>query len=315
MVAPSSDRRRGGQSTRYIIHGLIFFLCLLLMVFSKADISAINSVRSAVTRLVAPIADLISVPVRAVGGAIDQMQALSNLHEENQRLEVELEKFKRWRRKAELLQIENRQLRSVSGIMTGDAVTPISAQVIATNADSFAHAILIKAGSEQGIKKGHAVTTIDGLVGVVINVAPYYSQILLITDINAMIPVVLSSSWPAMTVGQGSKSLRLRFLPTEGRAIVGELIQTSGHGGIFPSGIPVGRVASVGDDHITVKPIVNLQRLTFVTVLVSDRDTGFSLDDLANQAYNPLPPSGEESVLQEMTDFLQKFSDNASTEN
>ncbi len=307
MASAQGDRKRGRKKNGITSHVLIFILCISLMTLGKADISAMNSLRTIMTGLTMPIADVVAVPIRAVTSMVESAQAAAKLREENLKLKEDVKRLSRWRLQAELLQSENRQLRSVSGVIVPEATTPVSARVIAINADSFAHVVMINIGRDKGIRRGNAVTTTDGLVGMIIDVGARHSQVLLLTDINAMIPVILSSSsWPATTVGQNTTSLKLRFLPAEASIEVDELIQTSGHGGVLPAGIPVGRISSINNDLITIDPIVDLKRLSFVSVLVTEDDPGFSTKELLSQAYSPLPEDEDAFSLQGLNALGQR---------
>lgn len=307
MALAPGDRKRGRKTNGFVVHGAIFFVCISLITIGKADISAMNSVRTVLTGLLVPIADVVSVPVRAAAGMVEGMQAVANLREENLRLKDQVKRLSRWRLKSEILQTENRLLRSVSSVIIPNSVKPVAARVIAINADSFAHSVMLNAGRDVGIHKGNAVTTSDGLVGMIIDVGARHSQVLLLTDINAMIPIILSSSsWPATTVGQNSTTLKLRFLPVEASISVDELVQTSGHGGVLPAGLPVGRVSAVQGDQISVEPVVDLQRLSFVTVLVTEEDPGFSVDDILTQTHSPLPPEENNFTLKGLNALGQR---------
>ena len=238
---------------------------------------------------------------------LDNMAAVANLREENLRLKDDIERLRQWRRKAEILQSENRQLRSVSNVAIPEDTTPISARVIAVNADSFAHSVMVNVGEMAGIKKGNPAVTTAGLVGIVVDSGAKHAQILLITDINAMIPVILSlSSWPGATVGQNSKQLQLRFLATEAVPQLGELVQTSGHGGVLPPGIPVGRIAGINNRRITIQPVADLERLSFITILTTKNDTNFTVEALNNQRHSPLPKSDEGFSLEGINAIGQK---------
>ena len=82
-----------------------------------------------------------------------------------------------------------------------------------------------------------------GLVGYVVNVSLKTSRILLIIDINSMIPIYLTNSnWPAVVQGQSGKLLKIKFLSSKANPIEGEVVETSGHGGRLPSGINVGKI-------------------------------------------------------------------------
>ncbi|MGU9961926.1 MAG: rod shape-determining protein MreC [Candidatus Puniceispirillales bacterium WSBS_2018_MAG_OTU23] len=312
MVRVLIDRSHGRKSNGYVIHGIIFFICIILITLGKADISAMNSLRTVMTGLVVPIADVVSVPVKAAAGMIEGIENVANLNEENRRLKDQVKRLSRWRLKAEILQTENRQLRSINSVIIPRQVKAVSARVIAINADSFAHSVMINAGHDQAIKKGHAVTTADGLVGIIIDVGARHAQVLLLTDINSLIPVILSSSsWPAVAVGQNATALKLRFLPIEASISIDELVQTSGHGGVLPPGLPVGRVSAVHDNTITIDPVVDLQRLSFVTVLVTETDPGFSVDDISAQTYSPLPPIENNFTLKGLNALGQRTDSDA----
>ena len=315
MARAQGDRKRGRKSNGISSHVIIFVICIIVMTLGKADISAMNSVRTVLTGLVTPIADLIAVPIRAATTMVESAQAAAKLREENLKLREDVKRLSRWRLQAELLQSENRQLRSINGVIIPENASPVSARVIAINADSFAHVVMLNVGHDAGIRRGHAVTTRDGLVGMIIDVGARHSQVLLLTDINAMIPVILSSSsWPATTVGQNSTTLKLRFLSTEALVAEDELVQTSGHGGVLPAGIPVGRVRSINNDQIYIDPIVDLKRLSFVTVLVTKDDPGYNTQELLNQAYSPLPETKDEFSLQGLNALGQRKDSDVATD-
>ena len=80
----------------------------------------------------------------------------------------------------------------------------------------------------------------------IISSGKYFSRILLLSDVNSRIPVILSdSSWPGLAVGKNGITLELDFLPAESEPSLNETVVTSGHGGLLPAGIPVGRVSSI----------------------------------------------------------------------
>ncbi len=306
MTRTQGNRRN--QSSRFATHALLFFLCLVLMLVGKADIPLVNSLRSLMTGVAVPVADVVSVPFKAVSSILENVTSVANLREENLLLKRDVEALKQWRRRAEILQSENRQLRSVSGVIIPESTTPVSARVIALNADSFAHSVMVNVGSNQGIKKGNAVTTTSGLVGIVVDTGSSHAQILLITDINAMIPIILSSSsWPGIAAGRNSKLMQLQFLPTEASVTENELVQTSGHGGILPPGIPVGRIERVNNNSVTIRPVADLQRLSFVTILVMDEAPTYAVDDIYNQRVSPLPEKDDEPFFEGINALGQRI--------
>ena len=291
MADAPTNRTRGRKSSAFASHVVLFVLCLLLMLVGKADIAMMSSARSILSGLTVPVTDVIAIPFGAVNSVMEGMVSVAKIREENQQLRNDVENLKQWRRRAEVLHSENRQLRSVSGVIIPEGTKPVSARVVAVNADSFAHSVMVNVGHGAGIRKGNAAMTTDGLVGIVVDTGPKHAQVLLITDINAMIPVLLStSSWPAVTVGSNGRHLNLRFLPSEASVEIDELVQTSGHGGVLPHGIPVGRVEALQGGEVTVSPIADLQRLGFVTILTVEDPPEYSVDPISAPRFQPIPP-------------------------
>lgn len=300
-----SDKARIRQ--RRIIHGVLILLSFSLMFLGKADLSALRNIRMGSSDFLAPVIDFVSAPIRGIETMVEGVRTVASLRAENVRLQGENDLLKRWRRRAEILESENRQLRSVTGAATIENRTPITARAVTAPGGGFAHTVLIAIGSEEGIVRGNPVVTADGLVGIVIEVGRAYARVLMISDINARIPVILSSSsWPGLTVGQNGQFLDLQFLPDEAQPKIGELVLTSGHGGVLPNGLPVGRVDQIEDGTIRVRPAVDLRNLSYVSVLTGGLEgIDNSNLDLAD-FYTPLPIDDTTRLLEGLNSSGQR---------
>jgi rod shape-determining protein MreC len=300
-----SDKARIRQ--RRIIHGVLILLSFSLMFLGKADLSALRNIRMGSSDFLAPVIDFVSSPIRGIETMVEGVRTVASLRAENVRLQGENDLLKRWRRRAEILESENRQLRSVTGAATIENRTPITARAVTAPGGGFAHTVLIAIGSEEGIVRGNPVVTADGLVGIVIDVGRAYARVLMISDINARIPVILSSSsWPGLTVGQNGQFLDLQFLPDEAQPKIGELVLTSGHGGVLPNGLPVGRVDQIEDGTIRVRPAVDLRNLSYVSVLTGGLEgIDNSNLDLAD-FYTPLPIDDTTRLLEGLNSSGQR---------
>ena len=292
-----SDKARVRQ--RRIVHGALIIVSFSLMFLGKADLAAVRNLRMGGSEFLAPLVDVVSAPIRAIETMIEGVRTVASLRAENVRLQGENDLLKRWRRRAEILESENRQLRSVTGAATVKNRTPITARAVTAPGGGFAHTVLISIGRERGIVRGNPVVTADGLVGIVIDVGLKHARVLMISDINARIPVILaSSSWPGLTVGQNGQFLELKFLPREANPKIGELVLTSGHGGVLPNGLPVGRVEQVKDGKILVRPAVDFRHLSYISVLVGGLE-GIDTSNLGlDKFYTPLPVLGSERLLE-----------------
>jgi rod shape-determining protein MreC len=132
----------------------------------------------------------------------------------------------------------------------------------------FVHSVLVNAGSQDGVARGQAVVTGVGLAGRIATAGTRSARALLITDLNSRIPVTVESSRErAILAGDNSPQPRLAFLPQNAAVAVGDRIVTSGHGGVFPPGVPVGIVSSIADGVVRVAPYVALDRLEHVRIV------------------------------------------------
>jgi len=300
-----SDKARIRQ--RRIIHGVLIFLSFSLMFLGKADLSALRNIRMGSSDFLAPFIDFVSAPIRGIETMVEGVRTVASLRAENVRLQGENDLLKRWRRRAEILESENRQLRSVTGAAAVKNRIQITARAVTAPGGGFAHTVLIAIGGEEGVVRGNPVVTADGLVGIVIDVGRAYARVLMISDINARIPVILSSSsWPGLSVGQNGQFLDLQFLPDEATPKIGELVLTSGHGGVLPNGLAVGRVDQIKDGKIRVRPAVDLRNLSYVSVLTGGLDgIDNSNLDLAD-FYTPLPIDDTTRLLEGLNSSGQR---------
>ena len=269
------------------------------MFIGKADLVAMRDLRMSSNDFLAPVIDFVSAPIRGVETMAEGIRTVASLRAENVRLQAENDLLQRWRRRAEILESENQQLRSVTGTVSDENRSLITARAVTAPGGSFAHTILIAIGNESGIAAGDPVITSNGLVGIVYEVGRAYARVLMISDINARIPVMLaSSSWPGLTIGRNGEYLELAFLPAEARPEVGELVLTSGHGGILPAGLAVGRVDRVDGDDIRVRPAVEFRNLGYVSVLIGGTEGVDRFDLSQGSFFTPLPIDDDKRLLE-----------------
>ncbi|MCB2101762.1 MAG: rod shape-determining protein MreC [Rhodobacterales bacterium] len=252
---------------RFAFAGLIL-AAFGLMILGKADVVLVERFRAQVTDAVAPAIEVLSQPVTAMSDAIIRVQDLMALREENARLRADRDRLMHWQIVARKLETENDALRELLQYVPGPDAAYISARVIADTGGAFAHSVILNAGVVDRVRKGLAVVTGAGLVGRVAGVGSRSSRILLITDLNSRIPVLVESSRTrAILAGDNSDRPNLIHLPPGAVVSPGDRVVTSGHGGAFPPGLPVGRVVSVTDGGIKVQPLVSRDRLDYVRVV------------------------------------------------
>jgi rod shape-determining protein MreC len=128
--------------------------------------------------------------------------------------------------------------------------------------------LLVEAGSDEGVVKGEAAITGEGLVGRVTEVGTRSSRVLLITDLNSRIPVMIENSRDrAVLAGDNTVMPRLLYVSQDAHVSVGDRVVTSAQGGALPPGLPVGIIASVGERGIQVQPFADWTRIEYLRLI------------------------------------------------
>ncbi|MHA1564513.1 MAG: rod shape-determining protein MreC [Alphaproteobacteria bacterium] len=239
-----------------------------LMLLSKAETVLIEHSRTAVVDAVTPVLAVLSQPVQSVSSAIEEVNGLFLLNADNARLKRENELLLGWQNEARRLQLELNALRSQLAIVPDPIPRTIGARVIGDSSGAFVNSVIVNAGTQERIVRGQAAVTVDGLVGRVAAVGRRSARILLLTDLNSRVPVVVESTGDrAILAGNNSPRPDLLYLSPNTPLIPGSRLLTSGHGGVFPPGLAVGIVAEVTETGITVQPLADYARLSYVQVL------------------------------------------------
>jgi rod shape-determining protein MreC len=249
---------------------LALMLCTAfgLMLLSRSDAAAVERLRIAIADAFAPILELMVRPVSTVTGMVDAVGAMADIHSENQRLREENERLLQWHEAARALQQENESLRQLLNLSAPPAARYVTARIIGDNGGAFVRTVLVSSGARDGVRKNQAAVTGEGLAGRVIEVGERAARVLLLTDINSRIPVALENSRArAVLAGDNGPMPQLVHLPPDAAPGIGERVVTSGFGGLFPPGIPVGTVARVSPDEVRVMPLVAWDRLEFLRLV------------------------------------------------
>jgi rod shape-determining protein MreC len=243
-------------------------LTFALMLIGKADTILVERARSAITDAVVPILRVLSEPANAIANTILNVRELAAIREQNAELRNANERLLQWQSIAQRLEAENRSLKALLSLVPEPTAQFVSARVVGDTGGTFAQTLLITAGTSDGVDKGDIVTTGEGLVGRVVHVGARSARVLLITDINSRIPVVVGDAGNrAILVGDNGLRPRLLYVGVKTVVAPGDKVLTSGDAEAFPPGLPVGRVARVQDGIIEVEPYVSRDKLQHVRVV------------------------------------------------
>lgn len=259
----------------------VFLLAAALgiLLLGRADPLVFERARMTVTDVTAPVLDALSRPAITVSHVIGEMRELAVLRDENQVLRAQNERLLQWQTAARTLMSENKQLRDLLGFVPDTEANSVTARVIGDSGGAFVRSLLVNSGKRDGVKKGQAAMVGHGLLGRVAEVGNRSARVLLINDLNSRIPVVIESSRErAVLAGDNSPTPRLLYLPISTSVKPGDRVVTSGYGGVFPPGLPVGLVNSVGEDGVRIAPYVNVGQLEYVRLM------DFGLDGILDEA-------------------------------
>lgn len=245
----------------------LLMLAVALIVVSRANSPLADRMRAHVVDAFSPILEAVSHPVHAVGGWFADLGAASGLRKENARLQAEIDRLKAAEVEAARIKAENDSLRALLGAPIPVSGEHIAARVIADTSSGFVHSLIVNAGSENGVRRGLAVVSTDGLIGRITEAGRRSARVLLITDLNSRISVRIERTHGrAILAGDNSERPQLLYLTEDEAARNGDPVVTSGHDGVFPPGVPVGVVAIDGDT-VRVRPHANWVRLEFVRII------------------------------------------------
>ena len=260
---------------------LLFISAFVLMLLNKTETLIVEKTSSVATDMVSPLVDVLVVPARAVAGVYDYFRELKEVYKDNQALREENKKLLDLYDKTRVLEVENKLLSNLLNYVAPPEAKYITARVIAEEGDAFSHSLIAYTGGN--VKKGQVALSERGVIGRVDQVGQMYSKIILITDINSKIPVMVERTRVrGILSGDNTPQPKMVFIPLDAELNVGDRIVTSGVAGVFPSGLPVGKIVSVEKNNVKVKPFNNLDRLEYVRIVDYGLDGVIADDDNKN---------------------------------
>jgi len=246
-------------------------LALILLLLGRADVGVVDRVTHGVRDALTPVMTAVAEPAAALDHAFGWVGRQFALAEENARLRAQVERLSEWRAEATRLQVENASLREVLHAQRRRPV-PIArtARVVADSRSPFVHTRLLDSGARAGVREGMAVLATGGLAGRVVDVSPRSARLLLLTDFNSRLPVlVLPSRDRAILSGDNGPLPRLDFMPLTPQVAAGDRVVTSGAAGLLPVGLDVGRVVRGDDGDLRVRPALDWRELRHVRLVRS----------------------------------------------
>ena len=275
-MAPPSTRRPGfsrraqyGLFLGYVIAvgGILF--SLLLLVVAAIDPTGFSALKGAALDATHPISAGGRSVVRFVEGIGGGISNYFMAGSENAALKQRLQAERRMIVEARAIQLENGRLKALLKL-AGETQNPVAmARIVGSSFDAPRRLATLSAGSSSGIQVGEPVRSADGLVGRVIETGRWASRILLVSDGASNVPVrLVRDGTPAIASGHGDGTIDLKTLELGKNPFRrGDVLVTSGTGGVYPPGVPVALVTAVNGDRTVARPLADPAALDFAIVL------------------------------------------------
>ena len=267
---------RDSRRTRVVLALLILTSFTLITVDYRAgDGTALRGLRTAAASVFGPVQRAVTSVVRPIGNALATLGDLGGLNDEVNDLRAENADLKNQLHQIDDLRRENDELRRLNGLTTRGGYKTVRCRVVAVGPDNFEWTATVDCGSRDGIKADQTVLNADGLVGKVIDVAPFTSQVLLAIDPEfTVIGRLAARGTSGPVTGNGLKPMEMTLLEPTAKVQKGEAIVSQGVQGGIVAGVPVGVVSAVSTERsvltrtVSVKPFVRFTALDVVAVVV-----------------------------------------------
>ena len=236
-----------------------------LMLLGKADALLAERARMALADTLVPIYAVLAQPLGSVRASVAELGDLWSLRAENARLRAENDQLRRWQSIALALDSEDHRLKAMLHWIPQPTPSYVTVPVVADAGGVYAKAVLLAIGPHHSVHPGEVALDEAGVVGRVTEVGARTARVLLITDMNSRIPVVLENSHThAILVGTNGPRPRLLYWPEGSPPQEGERVVTSAEANVFPANLPIGTVHHTRAGIPEVVPAAHLNRLEMV---------------------------------------------------
>lgn len=249
--------------------------CSFLLIFIDHRLQAMKPVRLFLNSLVAPVQYLAILPEQLLDNLSESLKTTSQLTNENQRLKREILELQGQQQQLRFLQNENRRLRELLGSEARDSARRMVAEVIAVASEPFSQQLVINKGTLSGVYEGQPVLDSNGIIGQIQDVGGSTARVLLLSDQSHAISL-RSARNDIRVLAQGTGDigrLELMFIPHSTELQEGDLLMSSGLGGVFPEGYPVATISEIIRDEslpfatVFADPVSALDRVRYVLLL------------------------------------------------
>ena len=267
VIAIRSAFLKKGNQQRFSLIGLIFF-SVGLLILSKINLPFTNYLKITLNEIVYRTSFIVSVPEKKILDLSNKIQDHYNVYNDYVLVKEKIKTLESKKYETQFLEVENKRLKKTINeyIFKSDELV---AKVLIDKNSPFLKSVIVNKGSKDKVKLGMAVLDGSYLVGKIVEVNYSTSRALLVSDLNSKIPVGIEpGNIQSILSGTGKQNGKIEYLETDILIMDKSIVYTSGSGGLFKSGIPVGIYhIETEEDYEVVHFFSKLSQLTFVKLV------------------------------------------------
>ena len=254
-----------GTKQKFSLFALVV-LSIILISIETIEAKPFNYFRSFIKDTIYRGSLVVSAPFKVFDNFADYIDKHLNLYSNYDELKKENNKLKNNISESDFLEFENAQLRKLIEEQASSFSDLLSARVMIDKQSPYLNSFIINIGSNKNIKNGMAVLDGKNFVGRIVDVNFFSSRVLLVSDLNSKIPVIVEpSGHHAILSGRGTNKPILEYLPENYTIQDGDKVYTSGKEGIFSPGIPIGEI-KIEKGVVKTSLFSDLSQITFINI-------------------------------------------------
>ncbi len=253
-------------------------LLIILVILSNVNIEKLSYIEGAVNKIVVPIQNAFIMVKNKISGDDAFFTNVANLEQENEELKAKISQLEQAQRELEIIKAENTTLKEYMNLTEKYAdYETVPAYIIGKDISNYSNTMIINAGKKDGIEVNMTVIADAGLVGHVISVSEDSAKVMPIIDSSSSVSATISTTREGIICRgiMDSNNLKAVNIPTDASLVVGENVETSGMGGIYPKGILIGTIKeivntkNITDRYAVIKAAVDFDSIETVLVITS----------------------------------------------
>ena len=270
-IAIRSAFLKKGTQQRFSLFALIVFSIILIYV-ETIEAKPLDYLRSFIKDTIYRGSVVVSFPSKGFKSVFNAVENHLNLYNKNIKLKEENAQLQEQIYDPGFLIFENKQLRQLLDEQVTSSANFVSARVILDKQSPYLNSFIINSGSNKEIKNSMAALDGKNFIGRIVDVNFFSSRVLLVTDLNSKIPVLVEpSGHHAILSGHGTNEPTLEYLPENHKVQSGNKVYTSGKEGIFSPGIPIGEVR-MSNEKNSVSLFSDISQIVFININIEDKN-------------------------------------------